>query len=537
MIDSFISLHSYLVFNGAIAMGFIISRLILSLPFFRQKILQSQRLKFARYSFFTTVVSFFLVPYILAMIPSSYHSNFQLDPILKNASATFLQHHGMINDQITQIGSTQSFFSINMFFMIIFIAGVCLFLGKYIKSLFILEKLQQASFCLHKIKNVKILFSDTAEIPFCWSFLKKHFIVIPNTFLEKNDDLKLAIRHELQHIRQGDTHWLHFLMLLKSFCFWNPFMRLWINWLDKLQEFSCDESIVIQKKTSPEAYAQCLVNSVSDTFKNGLLPQGALGIHGLSKSILYRRVNMLFSYNKSKTRKLAIIAAYVISFFSVISAAYAFNGSPSMALLSTQQIATIIKKSHLDESFQVSATPEVVNEINNIRNSDQARLFMHQSLQRMKHYQPVIQEALKKEAMPNDLLVVPLVESGYRPLDQSKNPVHAAGIWQFIPDTARYFGLVVNAQRDDRLNTQLSTKAALALLNTAHKQFGDWKLAFVVYEIGEKNTDQLIKDTGSHDAWVLARSSNAPESLKKSIAMFDATLIIMHNPSLINYRS
>jgi hypothetical protein len=246
---------------------------------------------------------------------------------------------------------------------------------------------------------------------------------------------------------------------------------------------------------------------------------------------------MLFSYNKSKTRKLAIIAAYVISFFTVMTTAYAFNGSSSMALLSTQQVATIIKKSHLDKSFQISATPEVVNEINNIRSSDQARLFMRQSLQRMEAYQPLIQEALKKAAMPNDLLVVPLVESGYRPLDQSKNPVHAAGIWQFIPETATHFGLVVNAERDDRLNTQLSTKAALALLHATHAQFGDWKLAFVAYEIGEKNTDQLIKDTGSHDAWVLARSSTAPESLKKTIAMFDAALIIMHNPSLINQRS
>jgi beta-lactamase regulating signal transducer with metallopeptidase domain len=471
------------------------------------------------------------------MIPSSYHSNFQLAPILKITSATFLQPHGIINEKITQIGSTQSFFSMNMVFMIIFIASVGLFLGRYIKNLFALEKLQKDSFCLHKINNVKILFSDTAEIPFCWSILKKHYIAIPNSFLEKNDDLKLAIRHELQHIRQGDTHWLHFLMIIKSFCFWNPFMRLWINWLDKLQEFSCDESIVIHKKTSPVAYAQCLVNSVSDTFKNGRLPQGALGIHGLSKSVLYRRVNMLLSYNKSKTRKLAIIAAYVISFFTVMTTAYAFNGSSSMALLSTQQVATIIKKSHLDKSFQISATPEVVNEINNIRSSDQARLFMHQSLQRMKHYQPVIQVGLKKAAMPNDLLVVPLVESGYRPLDQSKNPVHAAGIWQFIPETARHFGLIVNAERDDRLDAQLSTKAALALLQAMYAQFGNWKLAFVAYEIGEKSTEQLIKDTGSHDAWVLARSSTAPESLKKAIAMFDAALIIMHNPSLINHRS
>jgi soluble lytic murein transglycosylase-like protein len=94
--------------------------------------------------------------------------------------------------------------------------------------------------------------------------------------------------------------------------------------------------------------------------------------------------------------------------------------------------------------------------------------------------------------------------------------------------------LIINDKRDDRLDTQLSTKAALAYLQQTHEQFGNWKLAFVAYEIGEKNTDSLIKEIKSRDAWALARSPSAPKSLKKSIAMFDAALIIMHNPSLID---
>lgn len=535
--NSIINVHSYFVLNGAIVIGYIIARLILSLPPLKQKILQSQRLKFARYSFFTAVLSFFLVPAILSVIPSSYHSNFQFEPILKNASAHFLQNHKMINEQITQIGSSQSYFSMNIFLMIIFIAVVCIFIGKYIKNLFILIKFQQESFCQHKINNIHILFSATAEIPFCWSLLKNYYIAIPNEFLEKEDDLKLAIRHELQHIRQGDTHWLHFLTLVKSVCFWNPFMKLWINWLDELQEFSCDESIILRKKTLPTAYARCLVNAASDTLKRSLLPQGTLGIHGLSKSILFRRVNMLFNYNEGKTKKLSIVIAYLFSFFALISAAYALNGSPGMAPLSTKQVAAIIKQSHLDKSFQITATPEVVNEINNIRNSDKARSSIHQSLQRMKKYQPFIQEALQKKGMPNDLLVVPLVESSYQPLDQSKNPALAAGIWQIIPETGKRLGLVINEKQDDRLDTALSTKAALTYLNANHEQFHDWSLAVIAYEIGENNTDQLIQKTGSRDAWVLARSSAAPENLKKFVAMFDAALIIMHNPSLINDRS
>src|SRR5579872_6170180 len=464
MINSSI-LHSYLVLNGAIAIGFIISRVILSLRFVKQKVLQRQRLQFARYSFFTAIAAFFLMPNILSLIPSAYHSNFQLEPILNEVSVTFLQHQSLAREQINQMGTAQSFFSINILFMAIFLVGFGLFLAKYVNNLFSLNKIRKNAFCRHKINNIYILFSHSTEIPFCWSLLKNHFIVIPNAFLVKMDDLKLSIRHELQHIRQGDTYWLHFLILIKSFCFLNPFMKLWINWLDELQEFSCDESVVLRKKTLSIAYAQCLLNVASDVLKKELLPQGALGIHGFSKSILYRRVNMLLNHKKSKTKKISLISAYVISFFTAVSAAYALNGSPSMSPLSTQEVATLINQSHLEKRFQVSATPEVVHEINNIRSSNQARSFIHDSLQRMKHYEPLIQEAFKKESMPHDLLVIPLIESGYQPLDQGTNSVHAAGIWQIIPATANHFGLVINDKRDDRLDTQLSTKAALNYLN------------------------------------------------------------------------
>lgn len=367
MINSIIGLHSYLVLNGAIAIGFIISRFILYLPFFRQKVLQIQRLKFARYSFFTTIVLFFLMPNILDIIPSTYYTNFQFEPILKNASVDFLQHHNIIN----QLGSAQSFFSVNIFLMTIFFVGFGLFFAKYINSLFILNRIRQDSFCQHKINNVNILFSPSAEIPFCWSLLKNHFIVIPNTYLEKHDDLKLGIRHELQHIRQGDTYWLHFLILIKSVCFWNPFMKLWINWLDELQEFSCDEAIVLRKKTSPNLYAQCLVNAASESLKNVSLPQAALGINGVSISILQRRVTMLFSYDNIKSKRWPLIVTYIIACFMSISITYAFNGSTSIA--GNKQIACpsaeLIKESwqKLDNVSVINSKKFAVWSLNSIK--------------------------------------------------------------------------------------------------------------------------------------------------------------------------
>src|SRR5579872_5426166 len=131
-------LHAYLVLNGAIATAYIITRIISALPFFNRKISQVQRLKFGRYSFFTAVVAFFLIPAITATIPFSPHSNFHLEPVLKNASVTYLEHHPLVNEQITQLGASQSFFSMNIILIFIFLVGFGLFLKNYIKNLVML---------------------------------------------------------------------------------------------------------------------------------------------------------------------------------------------------------------------------------------------------------------------------------------------------------------------------------------------------------------------------------------------------------------
>lgn len=534
MLNISMSFNSYLMLNGAIAFGYIVARVILGLAFFKRKMTQLQRLNFARYTFFVAALSFFIMPIIARFMPLVQHSDFILGPILKNRSIPLLQNHGFVSQPLSQIVSTPIASPIDFGLIIFLLIGCMFFLVGYIKNIMILQKLKRQSFCQHKINNVHILVSQIACIPFCWSFIKNHFIIIPQALLEKNNDLRLSVRHELQHIRQGDTYWLHFFILIKACCFWNPIIKLWITWLDELQEFSCDESMVLNKKTLPVDYAECLVNAVSDKFE--LVPQIALGIHGLSKSVLYRRINMLFNYNHSEVKKISILLAYVLSFFMAISAAYACNCSSSIAPLTIKQVITVISKSHLDSDFQISATPEVVNEINNIRNSEQARSFMHDALQRMKKYQPLIQTVLKKEGMPDELLAVPLVESGYQPLDQSKNPVHAAGVWQFVPETARHFGLIVNDKHDDRFDINLSTQAAIAYLQKLHEQFHDWKLAVLAYEYGEQYIEKLIKDVGSRDAWVLARSPITPKTInmEKFISMFDAAVIIMRNPSLIS---
>jgi beta-lactamase regulating signal transducer with metallopeptidase domain len=535
MIASIFSMDAYFLFNGAIAVGYLISQGILSLSCYNKNILQVARLKFARYSLCAVVGIFFIVPALLEIFPSISHSSFKLEPLLKNTSDSISETSHIIHKQIIPVSVTESSITIHSLWMLAFLSGVCFFLIKYIRSLYQLKKLSKLAYCQHHIHHVHVLYSETT-VPFCWSFFKKHFIVIPQLFLEKRDDLKLAVRHELQHIRQGDTYWLHAMSIIKVCCFWNPFVKLWINLLDELQEFSCDEALVLRKKSSPIVYAQCLINSASDVLNGNHLPQGVLGIRGLSQSVLYRRVNMLVNYKKIM-KKSSLITAYIVAFLAAGSIAYALNGSSAIIPLTPKEVDALIVKADLQKTFHVVATNEVISELNNIIGSDKARLTMRESLQRMEKYKPLIKESLKKQGLPEDLLVVPLIESGYRPLEERKNPVLAAGLWQIIPETGKRLGLNVKADQDERMDTALSTKAALTYLKSNYNQFHDWRLAVIAYEIGQQQTDSLIKKTGSRDAWILARSTDAPSSLKDFSARLDAELIIMHYPSLVEARA
>ncbi|HEV2614670.1 MAG TPA: M56 and MltD domain-containing protein [Gammaproteobacteria bacterium] len=514
-------MHDYVILNIAIAVTYLVVRAMLVFP----NISYAHKLSFSRVAFIMSIGLFFIMP----LLHFSSHSHFQLGPMIRTVSDGLVLPHTIMSQEIMHVGVSHALFPLNTLALLFIALGVAVYLGKYVKNIIYLNNIIKTSFCQHRMHNIHILFSQNIAMPFCWSFLNKHYIAMPNSYLERYDDLKLALRHELQHIRQGDTYWIHGLNIMKALCFVNPFIYLWIKWFDLLQEFSCDEAIVLRQKTSPAAYAQCLLNAVSE-----VMPQCALGIRGLSKSILYRRVTMVFNFKDSKAKVVTLIGLYVGTALIASTTAYAINGQSSTTPLTIQQVEKIIQQSHFDKSFQISATPEVVAELNNIRSSDHAQEYMSDSLERMKTYQHYIQTQLTQNNLPHELLAIPLVESGYQPLDQSKNPVQAAGIWQFIPQTAKNFGLIINSHRDDRLDTKLSTKAAMSYLTDLHNQFNNWGLAVISYEYGEDNISMYMKAAHSQDIWTIARSSYAPKTMTQFIATFDASLIIMKNPSLLS---
>ncbi|RZK49666.1 MAG: lytic transglycosylase domain-containing protein [Pedobacter sp.] len=102
---------------------------------------------------------------------------------------------------------------------------------------------------------------------------------------------------------------------------------------------------------------------------------------------------------------------------------------------------------------------------------------------------PVIEPILAKHGIPNDFKYIPLVESGFR---EGVSPKGAAGIWQFMPATAKGYGLKVNAKVDERYNLKKSTEAACKYLKELHRIFGSWTLVAAAYNVGDNHLKKQI---------------------------------------------
>lgn len=106
------------------------------------------------------------------------------------------------------------------------------------------------------------------------------------------------------------------------------------------------------------------------------------------------------------------------------------------------------------------------------------------------YYYYVLHEVLKRD-MPAEIALLPIVESAYDPFAYSSG--HAAGPWQFIPGTARHFGLRSSWWYDGRRDILASTEAALAYLDQLQRRFdGDWLLALAAYNAGGGTVSRAI---------------------------------------------
>jgi len=159
---------------------------------------------------------------------------------------------------------------------------------------------------------------------------------------------------------------------------------------------------------------------------------------------------------------------------------------------------------------------------------------IQQSLIRSAQYKNLIDRVLDEYKLPKGLAYLPVIESAYLPTLTSRAGAH--GIWQFMPETAREYGLRVDWWVDERADPDLSTRAAAAYLKDLYRDFQDWSLALAAYNAGPNRIHRALAETHTTTFWDLLELSAVPRETRGYVPTFFASLIIASHPATYGFR-
>ena len=154
---------------------------------------------------------------------------------------------------------------------------------------------------------------------------------------------------------------------------------------------------------------------------------------------------------------------------------------------------------------------------------------MQKWLGRSTRYIPMMKQVLRDEGMPEDLIYLSMIESGFNPKAASR--AKAVGPWQFIKSTGQRYGLKVNYWLDERRDYRKSTYAAAQYLKELHQIFGSWYLAAAAYNAGEGKVLTAVRKDRTRNFWELARKKkNFRAETRNYVPKIIAAALVSKNP-------
>ena len=115
------------------------------------------------------------------------------------------------------------------------------------------------SYVLRRVGKVDVRFTDETGVPFSTRGLFRHYIVLPTCLLAQANDVRIAVSHEIQHVRQRDLTWEIVLELVRPFFFWNPAFAYCKRDIERVRELACDQQVLSRNTHPIRDYCECLL--------------------------------------------------------------------------------------------------------------------------------------------------------------------------------------------------------------------------------------------------------------------------------------
>jgi membrane-bound lytic murein transglycosylase D len=147
-----------------------------------------------------------------------------------------------------------------------------------------------------------------------------------------------------------------------------------------------------------------------------------------------------------------------------------------------------------------------------------------QGFARARRYIGMMRTIFRETGLPQELVNLAFVESDVNP--RATSHANAAGIWQFMPATARLYGMRTSSWLDERRDPEKSTRAAAGYLKYLYERFRSWPLALAAYNAGEATVQDAIKRQRTRDFWRL----RLPKETRRFVPSFMAMTLIARDP-------
>ncbi|MBX3190236.1 MAG: LysM peptidoglycan-binding domain-containing protein [Labilithrix sp.] len=156
-------------------------------------------------------------------------------------------------------------------------------------------------------------------------------------------------------------------------------------------------------------------------------------------------------------------------------------------------------------------------------------------LRRSGRYRETMRKVFRRKGLPEDLTWLAMIESGFEPT--ARSPVGAVGLWQFMPETGKIYGLSQDRWADQRMSLVAATEAAADHLADLHRRFGSWDLAMAGYNMGYGGVLQAVRRYNTNDYWALAKLEGSfPWETTLYVPKIIAAAIVSRNLATFGYQ-